>query len=297
MADPGRLPATGPGPYATRVDRRYRWALRAARATADAARLLGPGLRATVAENLRLAFGEADPALIRAIYRHFAAALVDVRFYPRLFDPSRFSEHFVLDGPGWAEFEAQGRPGSVFVTGHFGNWELYGASFRHLGIPVSAVMRPPDTPWFRRHIARLRTEFGLEAIGKRNALPLALRAIRAGRCVAFLNDQAAGREGVPLPFLGRDAWTFTAPAALARKLDVPLYAGYSTRLGDGIRYRCWSERIPTQGDAESITRKLNEVLEQYVRAAPEQWWWFHKRFKPPKAQRRGRKLTPAGIPE
>ena len=69
------------------------------------------------------------------------------------------------------------------------------------------------------------------------------------------------------------------------------------RLGDGIRYRCWTdEPVSTEGDVESITLLLNERLEEYVRAAPEQWWWFHKRFKPPKSQRRGNKLSPAGIP-
>jgi KDO2-lipid IV(A) lauroyltransferase len=272
-------------------------ALRAGRLLADTARITGAGLRATVKENLRLVYGEADPDLVKRIYRHFAAAFVDIRYYDRLFDPARFDEHFLIEGPGWADFEEHGRDGAVCVTGHFGNWELFGATFQHLDIPMSAVMRPPDTPWFRRHIEQLRIKFGLEPIGKRNALPLAMRALRAGRCVAFLNDQAAGREGIPLPFLGQQAWTFLAPAALAVKLDVPLYAGYSTRIGDGIRYRCWTERVPTDGDPESITRKLNEVLEQYVRAAPEQWWWFHKRFKPPKSQRRGRKVSPAGIPE
>ena len=274
----------------------YRSALRVGRLAADAGRLFGRGLHATVNENLRLAFGEADPALVRRLYRHFAAAFVDIRWYDRLFDPARFEEHFAIEGPGWADFEAAGRVGSVCVTGHFGNWELFGAAFHHLGIPMSAVMRPPDTPWFRRHIEKLRVDFGLEPIGKRNALPLALRALKAGRCVAFLNDQAAGIQGVPLPFFGQSAWTFLAPAALAKKLDVPLFAGYTTRIGDGNRYRCWTESIPTDGDPETITERLNEVLEQYVRAAPEQWWWFHKRFKPPKSQRRGRTLTPAGIP-
>ena len=77
---------------------------------------------------------------------------------------------------------------------------------------------------------------------------------------------------------------------------VPLYAGYSTRLGDGIRYRCFAEHVPLTGDVETLTRRLNAILEGYIRAHPEQWWWFHRRFKPPKALRRGRKLSPAGVP-
>jgi KDO2-lipid IV(A) lauroyltransferase len=123
-----------------------------------------------------------------------------------------------------------------------------------------------------------------------------MRAVREGWCVAFLMDQAAGRYGVPLPFFGRPAWTLPTPAQIAIKLGVPLYAGYSTRLGDGIRYRCHAEIVPLDGDAESVTRRLNRLLEGWVRADPEQWWWFHRRFKPPKGERVGRTLTPAGVP-
>ena len=270
--------------------------MRASRLLADATRIGWPGLRATVRENIRITLGEHDPALVRAIYRHFGAVLADIAWHDRLFDPDRLEDHFSIEGPGWKHYDDAGRGGCVCVTGHFGNWEIFGAVFRALGIPLAAVMRPPDTPWFRRRIEKLRLQFDVELIEKKNALPLAMKAIRRGRAVVFLNDQAAGRHGIPIPFLGQPAWTFTAPAALARKLQVPLYAGYSTRLGDGIRYRCFTESVSTEGDAEAITRRLNERLEEYVRAAPEQWWWFHKRFKPPKSLRRGRKLSPAGIP-
>jgi len=245
---------------------------------------------------MRLTMGEADPALVRATYRHFGSVLADIAWYDRLFDRARLHEHFSIEGPGWKHYEDSGQTGCVCATGHFGNWEIFGAVFHYLDIPLAAVMRPPDTIWFRRHIEKMRRDFNIEPIEKKNALPLAMKAVRRGRAVAFLSDQAAGRHGIPIPFMGQQAWTFTAPAALAKKLDVPLYAGYSTRLGDGIRYRCFTEPISTEGDVETITRRLNEALEQYVRAAPEQWWWFHKRFKPPKSLRRGHKLSPAGIP-
>jgi KDO2-lipid IV(A) lauroyltransferase len=274
----------------------YRAALRAARALAAMAPALAPGPAATARENLRLAFGRDDPALVRAAFRHFAEAAVDLLFFRCLFHPERAGEHFVFEGGGLEDYRARGGGAAVFATGHFGNWELFGAAFRHVGIPLAPVARPPRPLWFARWVERYRREEGQEIIPKGDALPLALRALRRGLCVAFLMDQSAGRHGVPVPFFGRPARTFTAPAALALKLGLPLYAGYSTRVGDGIRYRCFAERIPTDGGVEAVTRRLNEALERYVRAAPEQWWWFHRRFKPPKAERRGRPLSPAGIP-
>lgn len=274
----------------------YRAALRAARAAAAVAPQLLPGVSATVRENLRLAYGVSEEALVRAIFRHFAVAGVDLAFFRGIFDPARFSEHFLFEGGGLEHYRATAPAAAVFVTGHFGNWELYGAAFRHIGIPLAPVARPPGEGRVARWLQGWRASQGQEIIPKNDALPLALRALRRGRCVAFLVDQAAGRHGVAVPFFGRPALTYTAPAALALKLGVPLYAGYSTRLGDGIRYRCHAEPVAVQGDPVSLTRRINELLEGYVRAAPEQWWWFHRRFKPTKREREGRELSPAGLP-
>lgn len=274
----------------------YAAALRAARGVAAVAPELLPGRSAVARENLRLAFGRAEPGLLPAIYRHFAAAAVDLLFFRRLFDPARFEDHFRMEGDGFGHYRATRPGGAVLVTGHFGNWELCAVALRHMGIPLAPVARPLAVPWLDRAVDRYRRTHGQEAIPKRSALPLALKALRRGACVAFLADQAAGREGIAVPFFGRDVQTYAAPAALALKLGVPLYAGYSTRIGDGIRYRCFAEHVPAEGDVESLTRKLNLILEGYVRACPEQWWWFHRRFKPPKAMRRGQKLSPAGVP-
>ncbi|UCE87465.1 MAG: lysophospholipid acyltransferase family protein [Deltaproteobacteria bacterium] len=279
-----------------RIPGTYAAALRAARAGAAVAPHALPGATAVVRANLRLAFGRADPLLVRSIYRHFAQAAVDILWFDRLFDARNPERHLELAGPGWEHF-ARTRPhGAVVVTGHFGNWEIYGASFRHVGIPMAAVARRPNAAWFANRLDRFRARLGMETIEKDNALPLAMKALRAGKCVAFLNDQAAGRFGVPAPFFGRPVSTFTAPAALALKLGVPLYAGYSSRTGDGIRYRCWAEPVSVEGDAVAVTARLNAVLEGYVRARPEQWWWFHRRFKPRRMERQGRPVSAAGVP-
>lgn len=274
----------------------YHAALHAARAAARLAPELTPRVAATVRENLRLAFGRADGALVRAVYRHFAEAAVDLLFFNRLFDADRPGRHFVREGDGWDHYRKNGTEAAVFVTGHFGNWEIFGASLKHVGIPVIAVARTPDAAWLARWIARFRSEHMAETIDKTNAGALALKALRRGACVAFLMDQSAGRHGVTLPFFGVPTSTVVLPAALAIKCGVPLYAGYSTRLGDGLRYRCYAQHVPVGGDAEAVTARLNRILEGYVRRDPEQWWWFHRRFKPRRLLREGRDLSPAGIP-
>jgi len=274
----------------------YAAALRGARLLAAAAPHVWRRPADVARANLALVHGRADPGLVRACFAHFAAAFVDTAFFPRVFDPARFDAHFELTGPGWEDYRRRGGGPAVVVTGHFGNWEIYGAAFRQLGIPLAPVVRPPRFRWLAARLDAFRRAQGQETIPKRDALPRALRALRRGRCVAFLNDQAAGRYGLTVPFLGVPAATFPVPAMLARKTGAPLYAGYSTRLGDGIRYRCHAEPVPADGDDEAVTRRLNDVLSGYVRAAPEQWWWFHRRFKPRREARAGRPVSPAGVP-
>jgi KDO2-lipid IV(A) lauroyltransferase len=274
----------------------YRTSLALARAAAPLARVLIPRTAATVRENLRLAYGEVDERLVLAVYRHFLEATVDLRFYRRLFDPSRFFEHFQFEGGGLDHYLETKPHGAILVSGHFGNWELLAAALCHAGMPLAPVARSFKSGWFTRRLERFRTSTGQSPIAKDRALPATNRAIRAGKCVAFLMDQSAGAEGIDAPFFGRSAQTFPAPALLALKRGVPLYAGYSTRLGPGIRYRCWTERVPTDGDIESITRRLSGVLEGYVRACPEQWWWFHRRFKPPHFNLCGVPWSATGLP-
>lgn len=275
----------------------YRTSLRFARGVANLAPQLLTRVHATVRENHRLVFGRVDEELIRRTYRHFCEAMVDIGYYRLLFDPDRFEEHFLFDGDAIRHYRRSGGGGgAILVSGHFGNWELLGAAFEHLGVQLAPIVRPQGTNWFARRLQYFRARQGQHQIAKDNALPLAMKAIRAGLCVAFLVDQAAGRHGIKLPFLGMPAYTHLTPALLAKKLNVPIYAGYSTRIGDGIRYRCWAERVSTEGDVETVTRRINRILEGYILSRPDQWWWFHKRFKWPKDLRRGRLETPAGIP-
>lgn len=275
----------------------YGSALRLARGLALLAPEVLPHIAARVRANLRLAYGRADERLVRAVFRHFAEASVDLVFFRRLFDPGRFDEQFRFEGGALEHYRETKAEAAVFVTGHFGNWELYGTALAHLGFPIAPVARPIESAWFARWLDRFRSDHGQEVISKANALPMAMKALRDGACVAFLMDQAAGRHGIPVAFFGRPAMTYTAPAALALKFGVPLYAGYSTRLGDGLRYRCFAEHVEVDGgDIEAVTAKLNGILEGYVRARPEQWWWFHRRFKPMRTERAGKPLDAAGVP-
>lgn len=197
--------------------------------------------------------------------------------------------------------------GGLIVTGHLGNWELAGAAVAGSGIPISAVVKGIRNERVDRHLTELRGRLGIETIDMAEASRGVAGALDRGRAVALVADQDARESGVFVPFLGRPASTYRGPALLALRHRVPLLFGLLVREGDGWRASLepvWEpdgEAEPqSDGEAEprrdgegpsrptgervddpvrSLTRGWVAALERAVRARPEQYFWFHRRWK------------------
>ncbi len=110
-----------------------------------------------------------------------------------------------------------------------------------------------------------------------------MRALREGWAVAIMNDQKYN-EGVPAPFFGRLVMTADGPTRLARKFRCPLVPVGIERL-PGVRFRITVEDpIPHDEDPDEEAAVLRTVtainarVERWLRAAPEQWFWVHRRW-------------------
>jgi KDO2-lipid IV(A) lauroyltransferase len=108
------------------------------------------------------------------------------------------------------------------------------------------------------------------------------RALRRGDLLAALIDQDTKVPSVFVPFFGRPAKTPSGPAMLALKRRTPVIAGFITRTPHGHRIKI--VRISTEGfegeaGVTALTARMTAAIEQAIRAAPEQWVWFHRRWR------------------
>lgn len=268
------------------------------------------GLRRDVVEGqLRASFPSRSETWIRSVvaacYGHFGRELAAVARMGRLRPVELVGRSAGVEEAwrAWRDATPGGR-GAVLVTGHLGNWELAGALMSALGAPVSAVVRPQSNRRVDRRLSRLRRRLGIEPVPMRRAGRRLPEALEEGRAVALVADQDAGGRGIFVPFLGRPASTFRGPARLALRHDVPLLFGALVRVGEG--YRFVLERMETEvgtgaepggetdgtagGDGDGRTRPGGEPevrltrawvarLEEGVRRRPEQYFWFHRRWK------------------
>ena len=183
---------------------------------------------------------------------------------------------------------ARGR-GTMFISGHFANWEAMPVTATELGYEGGLVYRPPNNPYVDRYISRMRASAGPQtqiskgAQGTRKIFTL----LRRGLAILMLVDQKT-EQGVAAPFFGRDAMTTPAPAALALKLGAALLPTSNERLKGAhfrMRIRPAIEFAPTgdhDADVLALTAKINQAIEECVRERPSQWLWIHRRWTTPR---------------
>lgn len=189
----------------------------------------------------------------------------------------------------------------LFLSGHFGNWEMGINCFGVFGFQMGVVARDLDNPYLDRWFRGFREQTGHEMIPKKGGFDRMAEVLAEGGTLALLGDQDAGRRGVFVDFFNRPASTHRAIALMALQYDALICVGYSRRLEDRFQdglpmhYEVGCEEIidprliNADDEVNEITRRFSTALERLVRKTPEQYFWVHRRWKTIPGQKRRRK--------
>ena len=250
--------------------------------------------RRVALENLKLVEPDASRrrALARRLYRGLGETLVE---FARLDERSGpWLRSLAIEGEEWLRAALEPGRGAVLVSGHYGNWEVFGAALAARGHPISYVVAEQRNPLVGSFIDRRRNRLGVKTFPVGAPVRRALRELRENRCVVLLADQDAGGEGLFLPFLGRDASVTTGPALIAQRSGATIVTGFIEREGGG-RYTMRIDESFTVAPDDSIedaARRYTARVEAAVRRRPDHWFWVHRRWKT-RAPRAGRAPEPA----
>ena len=248
------------------------------------------GIRRQVVERqLRAAFPEREPAdierIARAAYGHLGRTSIETAILPSYTAPEIIDLFEAVHGWDSVEEKMALGKGLILVTGHLGNWELGGAYIAARGLPIDAVARHMANPLFDRYLTSTRQRIGMTVVHDEEAVRRVPRSLRGGRAVAFLVDQGAvGLASTWVPFFGRFAKTPRGPAVFALRLGAPVMFGVALRQPSG-RYQLSFEPIEVvdtgdrEADVDRIVADYTAVLERWIRRAPEQYLWHHRRWK------------------
>ena len=172
----------------------------------------------------------------------------------------------------------------IFVSAHFGNWELGGAALSSLITPVSSIYKEFSTSAFDPYLLQARTNHRMELAEKNGALKHIAKALKNGRSILLMIDQASNaRSGVVTHFFDHPTYHNSSAATLGAKFNAPIIGVYITTLDDKNYTIHFEEPIVVSDSSEKsivdATQKQVDDLERVIRTHPNLWFWCHKRWK------------------
>lgn len=180
--------------------------------------------------------------------------------------------------------------GALFMTGHFGNWELLGSwtaqyAAKH-GKVFNVLYQELHDQDISRYIHETRERGKMAMLDKNASVMQLVRTLKKGAYVAFLND-VAGSWKVPVPFMGHEATNMPGPAVMAMLSGVPIVPAFIYRDAPFVHEVefCEPVKMPDMSLSHdermrAIILECNNVYESVIRKRPDLWFWLHKRWRP-----------------
>src|SRR5271168_4551221 len=257
---------------------------------AAAAYALRAPLRRAAMFNLTLAFPDWSDAkrkrVIRSMIRQIGWMAAEFSQFPK-YTRENIQKIVVLDG--FENFDAARRRGKgvLFLTGHMSAWELAPFAQALYGHPLHFLVRPIANKRVDALINGYRCRSGNQPIEKNRSARAILKVLGDGGTVGVLADHNTDiEESVFVDFFGVPASTTSGLARIALRTDAAVVPGFlswdESRRKYRLRFEPAVELARTANEESDVvenTARFTRVIENFIRAHPDQWLWVHKRWK------------------
>ncbi|MFQ6615370.1 MAG: lysophospholipid acyltransferase family protein [Fidelibacterota bacterium] len=234
-------------------------------------------------KHLSLAFPHRNRAyrlrLLKKVYVHFGQMVVDLL---RL-EAMDLDHDIVVENLSCLEGALKENKGVILLSGHLGNWELIPAWCVQHGYPLYPVVKRQKNDGANRFLMDLRKRSGSVPVYRNSSSHYMIQVLRKRHILALASDQHAPKGGIPAVFFGSPASTARGLAIFHRRTGAPLIMAYCLRAGKGT-YHLKFQDVPLDPNGTesvaAITQRFTSLLEEEIRLFPEQYFWFHRRWKP-----------------
>src|SRR5437899_3869027 len=244
--------------------------------------------RRLATRNLEIAFAnEKSPRELRELVRcHFQRLGANLLCSAKLtqMPPEKILERVEVENIESMAREFRAGVPVVLVLSHLGTWEVFAQLMpKFVGFVRNAsVYQGLGNRFIDEHVRRTRSQTGLELFNRHDGFEPVIELLRSVGGVGVLSDQHAGDHGVWTPFFGRLASTSPLPALLAKRTRAALIAAGVYTTGHARWRMVFTERFDdASASVAALTSKINAVIEEQIRRAPEDWFWVHNRWKTP----------------
>ena len=218
--------------------------------------------------------------------RRFGRMVVEVLRFP-LLNKDNISQLVKVEGLEHLEKAYAEGKGVIMCTGHYGNWELLGATVALHGYPMLSITRKQNNAKMDKAINEFRQMVGQKVTYNRgeHGLLAISRMLKEKNLLGVLYDQDTNDDGVEIELFGKHSVIPLGPAALSRIYGSPILPIF---LHNNDDWTCTAKIYPAlytpktkdkKQDFYQVTKQLVDILEQEITAHPEMWFWVHDRWK------------------
>ncbi len=242
--------------------------------------------------NLSHVLGSNDPAIIgpvaRRCFRNFSKYVVDfIHFYTMT--PEEIRRRTVFNDFDRLNAALAEGKGVIFVTLHFGNWDMGAASLAAFGYPIDVIAETFRYDRMNHLVQGSRRALGMNIIPMERVGPGVMRALRRGEMLALLIDIPAQGNGVTVDFFGAPCQVPAGPARIALHTGARVIPATLVRvqghdhliqpvLDFDLRYKKTGN---DEADVRELTQQIMRSLERMVRQHPDQWFIFRPMWPSP----------------
>lgn len=239
-----------------------------------------------IQERLNLSPADADKT-IRRLFINLAQTFLEVMIMPRL-NKETIDDYVTIENRHYLDSAMAEGKGVAILAAHLGNWEWLGAALALNNYPVASIIKMQPNDQHSRLINEYRRQVGIQLYAKGSSDVVGVvKAIKRGYAVGFFSDQNAGNTGITLDFFGKPSSTHSGISTFASKLGCPVVPIFIVRRPEGGHHILMQPAHhfehtgqPTE-DITAFTAKMSKIIEDTIRQYPDQWIWFHKRWRNP----------------
>ena len=211
--------------------------------------------------------------------RTFAEALILDKI---IRDQSRIQ----IDPAALSQWTEKGHKAAIFVSHHFGNWELNGVpALWHTNRAVMGVYKRVKNRLVENWIKSIRDDVykgGLYTESDKPARTI-VQQLRKGVSFAMICDLRDSR-GIDVSLFDMPTKVSAFPTSLAVKVGLPVFLTQVRRtkganfILDMVQIKIEKSSDQNQ-EIEALTQACHTQFEEWIKAHPEQWMWAPYRWK------------------
>ena len=231
-------------------------------------------------KNIATAFPEKSDSeqnmILKKTYSFFAKSFMQFLSLPKSY---RYVD-IEVEGQELLDGALEKGHGIILATGHFSKWEIMSAWLGYSGYPCVAVAQRQKNRGADIFFREFRANSGMGMIYRKSSLKKMYRILKENKILILGSDQDAKQRGVFVNFFNKPAST---PKGVARfhlqtGSDIFFISCYIEQNG---KYKLHIQPVVPEGKStvKSITQAFTTLLEEKVRKFPEQYFWFHRRWK------------------